>query len=214
MKRLALALIATVVSTIPASAVTVDFSLGSGGFAEDVIFNGGANWTYTNNRWELTGGNNSNIALVSPVFTATGGAVNLQFTHARNFESSFDGGIVELSLNGGAFTKVADGAFTQNGYNAGALVGGPLAGQTAFTGSTSSQVSIAGLGTFVGGDNYQLRFRAGFDASVINTPPNWILTSLSVDNTADLASIPEPSTFGLGIAGLTGLGLAVRRKRS
>ncbi|RZM19300.1 MAG: M4 family peptidase, partial [Pedobacter sp.] len=72
-----------------------------------------------------------------PAFS--GGKYEMAFNHYVATESTWDGGNIKYSLNGGAWTLLPITAFTQNGYNS-TLDGtasndNPLKGQRAFTGT-------------------------------------------------------------------------------
>ena len=93
---------------------------------------------------------------------------SLSFWHARALESTFDGGVVEVSNDGGTtWTDIGEAAFTDNGYNA-TISGGfgsPIGGQRAFSGGSDYVRSVASLAAYVG-DNILVRFRAATDSSV------------------------------------------------
>src|SRR4051794_16029943 len=71
----------------------------------------------------------------TPIGTIGGsGLMRLRFTHTFEFENGkFDGGVVELSVNGGAFTDIGAGAY--NGTIGGG-VGNPLNGRAGFVESS------------------------------------------------------------------------------
>ena len=92
----------------------------------------------------------------------------LSFWHSRGFESGFDGGVVEVSTNGGGtWNDIGAGAFTSNGYNAtiSTSYSSPIGGRSAFSGSSPYVKSVASLAAFVG-QNILVRFRAASDVSV------------------------------------------------
>src|SRR5262245_26951337 len=72
-------------------------------------------------------------ALTSPTFTAGGGVVTISFDHRYSFETpNFDGGQLQVSVNGGAFNAVPATSFTANGYNASLIGNHALFAQMAF----------------------------------------------------------------------------------
>ncbi|MFQ5612324.1 MAG: M4 family metallopeptidase [Anaerolineae bacterium] len=96
----------------------------------------------------------------------------LHFKHDWAFEdfglTSYDGGVLEYSTDGGVTWIDAGPLFSDNGYN-GAITnsfGNPLGGQSAFTGEsrgyTASRLDLSGLA----GQNVRFRFRIGTDSSV------------------------------------------------
>lgn len=199
------ALVALLFGTLPLSAALFDFSTGNSyGFTNGTNTSG--SWSFTSNSWQMTYDVSSDVSLLSPILTTTGGDVTLQFTHSRNFESTFDGGIVELALNGGTFNKVAAGSFSQNGYDQD--ITGGLANPV-FSGTFATRTSIADLGALAAGNLLQVRWHSTSDDSINPTPPNWVLNSVSLsavlDSSASAATgIPEPATLSLAAIALAG----------
>ncbi len=123
----------------------------------------------------LVGGDESGVLrLTSPSFPITGATPPLlTFDQWVATEAGFDGGIVEVSVNGGAWTQVAGANFTFNTYPSTLLTAGnsnPLAGRAAFNGSDGgsvqgswarSHVNLAPYAT--AGDSVRLRFSLGCD---------------------------------------------------
>lgn len=113
------------------------------------------------------------ITLTSPTLTVpASGAPRLAFDHWMSSEAAYDGGNLKISVNGGAFTLVADADFTFNSYNA--VIAGdstsPLVNQPAFTGGDGGTVtgswgrSVVNLAPYAGaGDTVQLRYDMGTD---------------------------------------------------
>lgn len=168
---------------------------------------GFADWDVTNgtgtNSWQGKSDSNgydgssqywfaANIASVSDSYlrsaaiNATASGLFLQLFHAYNLEANsnnstgYDGGVVEISVNGGAFTDVGTASFTKNGYNKtiSASFNSPIAGQSAFSGNSGSYIeSIVDLSNLVSqGDNFRIRFRQANDNGTA-TSGGW-----SVDN--------------------------------
>ena len=92
----------------------------------------------------------------------------LAFWHRYNTENTYDGGVVELSTDGGATWVDLGGAMVQNGYT-GTLstsFSNPLGGRAAFTGDSFEYVlTRADLSAFAG-ESAVIRFRLGTDVSV------------------------------------------------
>lgn len=106
-------------------------------------------------------------AMQTPVDFET---LTLEFTHFMETEPRYDGGLVELSVDGGPWQQVPQPAFRFNGYNfalAGAEQGSsnPLGGRLGFTGAGGSWgTSVVELASLVApGETIQLRFRFGKD---------------------------------------------------
>lgn len=92
------------------------------------------------------------------------------FRHAYDFEyqafgDTFDGAVLEYSINGGGSWNDASSLIVNNGYDGTIFSGGdnPLKGRSAFTGMsfgyTSSRLNLASLA----GQNVRFRFRIGTD---------------------------------------------------
>ncbi len=113
----------------------------------------------------------------------------LSFWHKYAFESSYDGGVVELSTNGGSSWQDLEIRMINAAYDANlsTLYGNPLAGRRAFTGNqiSYSQVLID-LSPFAG-QNVKIRFRVGSDSSVGST--GW-----NVDDIVISKSVYIPAT--------------------
>jgi hypothetical protein len=106
--------------------------------------------------------------LVSPVFTVDGtGSLDLQFDHGWSFEfdvsGNFDGGVVEMSVNGGAFTDIGSSA-----YNGTILTyagdTNPLKGRPGFVQASGGMVHTSLTQAIAPGSTVQIRFRSGSDA--------------------------------------------------
>jgi len=132
-------------------------------------------------------------SLISPpiVLPASPTAAVLTFRHAWNFEGTttmFDGGILELSTDGGTtynnVTSAAVGAtFTAGGYT-GTISSGfsnPIGGQSAWGKAQASFVtSTLPLPVALNGQTIRLRWRAGWDSSTAATSPNWRIDTISL----------------------------------
>jgi carboxypeptidase T len=106
-------------------------------------------------------------SLVSPAFVVPADA-ELSFWHKHQFESGnsdYDGGVIEITTNGGSSWQDLGALITQNGYN-GTLNDGfdnPLGGRQAFTDSLGVFTEvIVDLSSFAG-QTAQLRWRMGTD---------------------------------------------------
>ncbi len=104
----------------------------------------------------------------------------LWFAHAYAFEDpNYDGGVLEYSVDGGAWTDAA-ALFDANGYDGtiNAVEGNPLAGRNAFLsdshGYISSRLNLASLA----GSNVKFRWRVGMDSIV--TDRGWWLDDVRI----------------------------------
>jgi hypothetical protein len=209
-------------------AALINFDSNDGGFtASTLLMNPGGTgtpWTYVSGS-QCWGGhgcwlvqdyaNVSLQALTSPLYFATG-PVALAFDESFNEESNgaaaFDGGVVEISVNGGEFTDVVSdyGAFSGQTYNKTMSIGwsNPLPGREVISGANAG-----GYGVFVtasitlplsSGDQFQLRWVQGTDsASAASVPNGWIVDNVSLDfGSNGAAEVPEPRSLYLVVVGL------------
>lgn len=104
--------------------------------------------------------------LVLPISTPLEANSSLRFWHAYDLEEMVDGGVVEISLDGGTNWIDVGGAMTQNGYDH--LLepsDNPLADRSAFTGASDGYLETAVDLNAYAGEMVQIRFRLGTNAS-------------------------------------------------
>jgi hypothetical protein len=138
----------------------------------------------------------SSTALVTPEINVSNGAASfnlkMSFRHRRGMEPNWDGGVLEISINGAAFTDVTassvGGAFSAGGYNVPALNSSspnPLANRAAWSGNSSVfelvSLSIPNLPTET---PIKFRFVVGTDSIIGST--GWFIDD--VDLTTDVDS--------------------------
>jgi hypothetical protein len=137
--------------------------------------------------------------LISPVMTVDGsGSVNIQFDHSFGFEfdggGNYDGGVVEFSVNGGAFADMGTAGGLPN-YNGTLLVYSgnvnPLAGRPGFVQNSGGTIHTSFTKAIAPGSTVQVRFRAASDSSVG-------VTGWTVDNIAFTGVVETP--FGTVVA--------------
>ncbi len=137
--------------------------------------------------------------LASPAVALPAGQnpVVLKFWHAPNLESRsggcYDGGILEISTNGGAtWTQVPNTDLLVGGYTGpiSANFSNPLAGLEAWCGPNPSpyQQVIADLSAYAG-QTVQFRMRIGTDTSV--SRPGWDVDNVTVQSCQAVAQNPE-----------------------
>jgi hypothetical protein len=137
----------------------------------------------------------SDQRLVSPTIALpnTLNALNLQFQHWRNIENNnsggcWDAGILEASIDGGAFTQIS-GAQIQVGAYTGLVSTGtvnPLGGLQGWCNSVPFNNVVVDLAAFAG-HNAQFRFRLGSDDSVGRE--GWYIDDFKVQGCS--ASLPD-----------------------
>lgn len=175
------------------------FTTGGGGFSVSAPVSPEADWTYNaaSGTWRSNGqatnqGTDNTSNLLSPIYSVTAtGPVTLTFSHRYSFEEGYyDGGVVEVSFNGGAFTRVPKASFSENPYNGNVLSnsGTTLQGADAFvqdsTGHPGFLTSVCTLGNGTAGGKVQVRFVSSSDANTSGnlSPQGWEITSMQVSN--------------------------------
>jgi autotransporter-associated beta strand protein len=128
----------------------------------------------------------SEQVLDSPAFILPSAAADpeIRFQHRWNTENTYDGGLLEISVDGGAYTDIlaAGGSFLSGAYS-GTLSAGhqnPLGGRPAWFGSADSaytQTRIA-LPSSMLGKSVRLRFRLGSDSSISPAGAVWRIDTL------------------------------------
>jgi hypothetical protein len=110
---------------------------------------------------------NGSTSLISPTYAVASPSATVSFRHRYNTEASWDGGVLEINMDGGPFQDIiaAGGSFKQNGYN-GFLNDNdnPIDLRSAWTGNSGGYVTtVAQLPTSAAGKNVRLRWRFGSD---------------------------------------------------
>ncbi len=129
--------------------------------------------------------NISDKSLVTPAVQLPTGPLQLSFWHKHQFESGnadYDGGVIELSTNGGSNWADLGSRITSNGYNGtlSTTFSNPLGGREAFTDSlgTFTEVTVD-LADFAG-QTVMIRWRMGTDDS---TPAgDWLVDDIRLVN--------------------------------
>jgi len=116
----------------------------------------------------------SDKQLLSPSITLVcdAGAVQVAFRNNFNFQEGFDGGVLEVSYDGGLIFQdvlAAGGTFVLGGYNGtiNSCCGNPLAGRQAWTGNSAGFIDTTVV-SLPGGclNQFIVRWRMGSDGSV------------------------------------------------
>ncbi len=127
----------------------------------------------------------SDNLLTSPVFMVSGASAQVIFRHNYNTETTFDGGVLEISINGGAFTDIltAGGSFVANGYTQtiSTFYSSPIGGRQAWSGNSGGFVTTTvNLPAAAAGQAVQLRWRFASDNSY--GAVGWYIDSISLKN--------------------------------
>ena len=122
----------------------------------------GANHVFVANPSDST-----NSLLTSPTVVPT--LPRLKFRNFYNTEDTYDGGVLEISINGGGFTDIitAGGSFVSGGYTDVLDSGSTLAGRNAWSGSSGGYIdTIIALPVAAMNQNVRFRWRFSSDTSV------------------------------------------------
>jgi uncharacterized repeat protein (TIGR01451 family) len=149
--------------------------------------NGADNWTSTaitnTNQWTLQGNNPNGGS--NAWFVRNAGSVSLQnltldeafpiglqselaIWHSYNTEADYDGGVIEISTDGGVNWNSLGALMMGNGYNSTLSneFDNPIGGRDAFSGNSNGYVrTVINLSSFAG-QSARIRFRFGSDAGV------------------------------------------------
>jgi len=125
----------------------------------------------------------SDQQLISPVFPVNGTHAQLRFRHFYKTEPGFDGGVLEISINGVGFNDIvsAGGTFITGSYNDSISTDydNPLAGRAAWSGDSGGFVlTTVALPAAATGNNVQFRWRLGSDSSVSAT--GWYVDTVAL----------------------------------
>ncbi len=164
--------------------------------------------------------------LISPsiALPASNTGASIEFAHTWNFEAGYDGGVLEISTNGGstyndATSPTIGGTFESGGYS-GTVdpnFGNPIAGRTAWTGTQATYItSLLRLPATLNGQTIRLRFRGGWDSEVANSGVNWRVDNVVVRSGLQCAGpgagVCAAASYAIGgtVSGLTGTGLVLQ----
>lgn len=140
--------------------------------------------------------------LTSPSIAINAASGKVIFRNRFDTEGAWDGGLLEISIGGGAFQDIlaAGGAFEQNGYNStlGVNTAGnsPLGGRNAWSGNSNGYLTtIVRLPAAASGQNIQLKWRFGADDNVsgIGPSPGWNVDGISVIGSYTCQAPPSTS---------------------
>lgn len=188
--------------------LTEDFSANDGGFTETsdgadptpFVYNSGSG------TWSLEGDDSgpSTSYLASPQITITGTEeIQISFDHRYSLEADWDGCGLFVSINGGAFTRVGEDAFTSNGYRDFALIGNHvLGGLQGFNGNSPGYdtpafiTSVARIAGASVNDTIQVQFVGAFDEAARGTfLPNWEINKVTVETLTDSDGDGMPNSY-------------------
>lgn len=124
--------------------------------------------------------------LESPAIAITASNPQLRFQNNFDLENGFDGGVLEVSVDGGAFADLltAGGSFLANGYNRTISTGfsSPIGGRSAWSDTSNGFVETVAVLPASSGQSIRLRFRMGSDVSVADQ--GWRIDDVRVQQPA------------------------------
>jgi hypothetical protein len=140
-----------------------------------------------------SGANAGGTDITSPATAITSQAAILSFRNRYDTEPGWDGGVLEISINGGAFQDIiaAGGTFIENGYNSlmtasdssAGYIANPLNGRSGWTGNSGGYVTTrVRLPAAAAGQNVQFKFRFGADDNTTGVGPNpgWYIDNVQI----------------------------------
>ena len=126
----------------------------------------------------------------SPTIALPAGAKSyLFFAHDYWLENTYDGGVLEYSVNGGGFTDASALFNSGQNYKSTLNAGSPIAGRSAFTGDSHGYVNSLYNLTSLAGQNVQFRWRMGTDST--NYVGGWWLDSVQVNTCLGVPAVPS-----------------------
>ncbi len=146
-------------------------------------------------------GSEADAVVTSPSFGITTTNAQVSFRHRYDFENTYDGGVLEISIGAGPFVDIlsSGGVFLAGSYTAtlSSGFGTTLGGRMAWSGQTANFItSTVRLPVSTAGQSVRLRWRAGTDES--NGTTGWYVDSLTVgDGIACCSGLVAPSIVNL-----------------
>jgi N-acetylneuraminic acid mutarotase len=124
----------------------------------------------------------SDTALISPTIAIPAGGALLSFRNRYDTEATYDGGVLEISINGESFQDIvtAGGSFLAGGYTGtiSTAYSSPISGRKAWTGDSGGFLTTTiHLPATAAAQNVRLRWRMASDNSVSST--GWYVDSIA-----------------------------------
>lgn len=187
--------------SVSAPGLPSGWTASSTGFGIPIVTTGSVSDSAPNSAFaddpDNAGNNNTgSTEITSPSIVVNSAASTVSFRNRFNLETGFDGGVLELSINGGSFTDViaAGGIFLENGYNGtiNPATDSPIAGRQAWTGQSFGGgfvTTTVQLPPQASGQNVRLRWRLGTDSNTAAT--GWHFDSIVVRATSSCSFVPS-----------------------
>jgi hypothetical protein len=202
----------------PAPQLPPNWTVASSGTGAGFVVTGNMPDTAPNAVFTVSPPTTGETNLISPSIYVSSVNTILTFRHKFAMENTWDGGVLEIKIGGGAFQDivVAGGAFISNGYNNDLNEStNPLGGRRAWTGATASGyiTTVVQLPPNTFREFIQLRWRFGSNDSFGND--GWWIDSISLETIstgANSTAITVPSSGAaspypseIQISGMVGL---------
>jgi hypothetical protein len=116
----------------------------------------------------------------------------------------YDGGVLEISINGGSFTDIlsAGGSFVQNGYGTAITsIENPINGRDAWVGPSGYRTTVVNLPPAAAGTAVVLRWRMGSGGGAPSAFTGWWIDSIQVCDGYPCDAVPKPALLHLGTTG-------------
>lgn len=139
--------------------------------------------TMQNHFWANSHAQPTDNVLTSPGFDIVSATAQASFRHSYDLEDGYDGGVLEISIDGAAFADVlaAGGTFAQGGYDdvIDPNYNNPLAGRQSWTGNSNGYVlTVVNLPAAAAGKSVAFRWRLGNDQKIVNN--GWRIDTFAV----------------------------------
>lgn len=168
--------------SLPSPSWTTSATPSSNPWSVSALFSVSAPYSFFVENLVLAG--DQKLELVNNIALPAASSPRLNFSHRFNTEDGWDGGVVEISTNGGSSWVDLGSRMVIGGYNGtlGAAPTNALTNRSAFTGTISSfmQTSV-NLNDFAG-QNVKIRFRFGSDDNTAapSGTPGWFVDNILV----------------------------------
>ncbi len=159
----------------------------------------------------------SSSALTSPEILVTGATALLNFRHRYAMETTWDGGVLEISIAGGPFADIIDagGTFLTGGYTNDLNPStNPISNRRAWTGATQNGYSPVSVKLPATAFGKTVRFRWILGTNDSFGADGWWIDSITVANvptasnsnsiTIAASGNADPYPSGIGVSNLTG----------
>jgi len=124
------------------------------------------------------------LEISNPIALAAGTSPKLVFSHIFNTEDGWDGGVVEVSTNGGGSWTDLGLQMVTGGYNGtlGAAPTNAISNRSAFTGTITGFMTTSINLSAYAGQSIKIRFRFGSDdnTSAPSGTPGWFIDNISL----------------------------------